>query len=105
MPEEHHQPAPHVGGGAGLGGAGLGGAGLGGPGLGGAGLAGAGTGTGNVGTGGAGAGGSEAFLHLLNNPQFQMVRNLIRQNPQMLQGILIQLQQSNPELFNVSMGV
>lgn len=46
-------------------------------------------------------GGSEAFSHLLNNPQFQMVRNLIRQNPQMLQGILLQLQQSNPDLFTV----
>lgn len=44
---------------------------------------------------------SEAFMHLLNNPQFQMVRSLIRQNPAMLQTILVQLQQSNPELFNV----
>lgn len=61
---------------------------------------GTGAGTGLAGPVG-GAGGSEAFLQLLNNPQFQMVRNLIRQNPQMLQGILMQLQQSNPDLFNV----
>lgn len=43
-------------------------------------------------------------MQLLNNPQFQMVRSMIRQNPQMLQTILVQLQQSNPELFNVRLG-
>lgn len=48
-----------------------------------------------------GAGSSNPFMQLLNNPQLQMVRTLIRQQPQMLPAILMQLQQSNPELFNV----
>lgn len=61
----------------------------------------------SLGLGGLGQEGSgnlasnAAFLSILNNPQLQMFRNLIRQQPQMLPGIMMQLQQNNPELFNV----
>jgi len=40
-----------------------------------------------------------AFLN--NNPQFQRVRELIHSNPQLLQPLLQQLGQSNPELMEV----
>lgn len=45
-------------------------------------------------------GGAEDFGALLNNPQFLGLRNIIRQNPQLLQPLLAQIQQSQPELYN-----
>jgi len=38
---------------------------------------------------------------LANDPNFQQLRNAVRQNPQMLQSILAVIAQSNPQLFNV----
>ena len=42
------------------------------------------------------AGGSLEFLR--NNPQFQQLRQLVQQQPQMLEPILAQLGQGNPQL-------
>jgi UV excision repair protein RAD23 len=51
--------------------------------------------------GAAGAAGGEDDGHLQflrNNPQFQQLRQLVQQQPQMLQSILEQLNQANPQL-------
>jgi len=50
---------------------------------------------------GAAAGGQNNLAFLNNNPQFQRLRELIHTNPQLLQPILQQLGQSNPELMEV----
>jgi len=57
--------------------------------------------TGSTGTGGAaaGAGGANANLDFLrNNPQFQQLRQVVQQQPQMLEPILQQVAQGNPQL-------
>ncbi|ORX36538.1 UV excision repair protein Rad23, partial [Anaeromyces robustus] len=50
---------------------------------------------------GAAAGGQNNLAFLNNNPEFQRLRELIHTNPQLLQPILQQLGQSNPELMEV----
>jgi len=54
-----------------------------------------------AGAGAAAAGGQNNLAFLNNNPQFQRLRELIHTNPQLLQPILQQLGQSNPELMEV----
>ena len=49
------------------------------------------------GTGGAGAG-LGSLEHLRNNPQFQQLRQVVQQQPQMLEPILQQVAQGNPQL-------
>jgi len=49
----------------------------------------------------AAAGGQNNLAFLNNNPQFQRIRELIHSNPQLLQPLLQQLGQSNPELMEV----
>lgn len=49
------------------------------------------------GTGGAGAGLGN-LEHLRNNPQFQQLRQVVQQQPQMLEPILAQVAQGNPQL-------
>ncbi|KAJ1970195.1 UV excision repair protein rad23 [Dispira parvispora] len=45
-----------------------------------------------------------ALQFLQNDPQFQSIRQMIQRDPQLLQPVLQQLSQSNPELFNLLMG-
>ncbi|ORX42749.1 hypothetical protein BCR36DRAFT_587028 [Piromyces finnis] len=47
------------------------------------------------------AGGQDNLAFLNNNPQFQRIRELIHSNPQLLQPLLQQLSQSNPELMEL----
>jgi len=47
------------------------------------------------------AGGQNNLAFLNNNPQFQRIRELIHSNPQLLQPLLQQLGQSNPELMEI----
>jgi UV excision repair protein RAD23 len=72
-----------------------GGAGAGGDLFGGAGAAGAGAG---AGTGGAPGSGLGNLDFLRNNPQFQQLRQVVQQNPQMLEPILQQVGAGNPQL-------
>jgi len=51
--------------------------------------------------GGAGLGGLGNLEFLRNNPQFQQLRNAVQQNPQMLEPILQQVAQGNPQLASV----
>jgi UV excision repair protein RAD23 len=46
-----------------------------------------------------------ALEGIRNSPQFQQLRQLIQAQPQLLQPILQQLGQSNPELLQVGGGV
>ena len=66
------------------------------------GAAGAGAGAGTGAGAGAGAGGAGAGLgnldFLRNNPQFQQLRQVVQQNPQMLEPILQQVGAGNPQL-------
>jgi len=64
---------------------------------------------GGGGGGGSGAGqgqgygsqGSGALDALRNNPQFEMLRAMVQQNPNMLQSLMNQLAQSNPQLMQM----
>jgi UV excision repair protein RAD23 len=49
----------------------------------------------------AAAGGQNNLAFLNNNPQFQRIRELIHSNPQLLQPVLQQFGQSNPELMEL----
>jgi len=46
-------------------------------------------------------GGDNPLAFLANNPMFAQLRAAIQQNPQMLQALLAQIAQSNPQLFQV----
>lgn len=50
---------------------------------------------------GAGAGGVGPFDFLRQNPQFNQLRFMVQQNPQLLQPILAQLGQANPDLLQM----
>merc|ERR1712000_710864 len=45
--------------------------------------------------------GSDIFDSLRSHPQFNSIRQLVQQHPQLLQPILQQLQQTNPQTFNL----
>lgn len=49
----------------------------------------------------AAAGVSDIFDPLRNHPQFNSVRQLVQQHPQLLQPVLQQLAQSNPQIFQL----
>ena len=51
-------------------------------------------------TGGAAAGG-ESLAFLRDQPQFQQIREMVHQNPDLLQPLLVQLGQSNPNMLQV----
>lgn len=72
--------------------------GQGGRGAGGAAAAAAGLDFGSVGAGAAGAGGLGNLDFLRNNPQFQQLRQVVQQNPAMLEPILQQVGAGNPQL-------
>lgn len=60
-----------------------------------------GAGAGNLGGGGAAAAGGEGAANLeflRNNPQFQQLRQVVQQQPQMLEPILQQVAAGNPQL-------
>lgn len=68
--------------------------------------AGAGAGAGNLGGGqagteGAGQGGAANLEFLRNNPQFQQLRQVVQQQPQMLEPILQQVAAGNPQLASI----
>ncbi|KAI9697715.1 MAG: hypothetical protein M1820_007702 [Bogoriella megaspora] len=68
-------------------------------GTGGRGASGGGVGAGLGGGAGGGAGGGLGSLEALrNNPQFQQLRQVVQQQPQMLEPILQQVAQGNPQL-------
>lgn len=46
--------------------------------------------------------GQSPFAALSNHPQFQQLRQLIRQQPQLLEPLLQQIGQSQPQLLQVS---
>lgn len=54
--------------------------------------------TGSGGAGGAGAGGVGNLDFLRNNPQFQQLRQVVQQQPHMLETILQQVGAGNPQL-------
>lgn len=57
---------------------------------------------GSGGSGGRGHGtGSGALEALRNNPQFEMLRAMVQQNPGMLQSLISELAQSNPQLMQL----
>lgn len=45
--------------------------------------------------------GSTTFNFLLNSPEFQSIRTILRQDPNELEPLMSQLSTSNPELFNL----
>lgn len=51
--------------------------------------------------GGGGSGGGSPLESLRNSPQFEALRGMIQQNPHMLQGIMQELGQSNPQLVQI----
>lgn len=50
-------------------------------------------------TSSGGGEGTGALDFLRNNPQFSALRNMVAQNPQILQPMLQELERSNPDLF------
>jgi len=46
---------------------------------------------------------SEAFQRLISDPQFQQLRAAIQANPMLLEGLLNQLKQQNPMIYNLIM--
>ena len=63
-----------------------------------AGTGGAAGGAGGAGAGGAGEGTPVNLDFMRNNPTFQQLRNLVQQQPQMLETVLQQVTASNPQL-------
>jgi len=57
---------------------------------------------GGGGEGNAASGGANALSFLRTNPQFQQLRQLVQTQPHLLQPLLQQLGQSNPQLLQVS---
>ena len=50
---------------------------------------------------GQGSESSQAFEHLRNLPNFNSIRSLVQQQPQLLQQILHNLSQANPQLYQL----
>ena len=45
--------------------------------------------------------GAQVLAQLVNSPQFAQIKQIIRTNPAALQPILMQIQNSSPQLYNV----
>lgn len=59
------------------------------------------SGAGGAATGAGAGGGMAAFAQLRNSPQFQQLRQVVQEQPQLLQPILQSLGQSNPALLGM----
>jgi hypothetical protein len=46
--------------------------------------------------------GTQVLAQLVNSPQFAQIKQIIRTNPAALQPILMQIQNSSPQLYNVN---
>lgn len=57
-------------------------------------------GTGSTGSTGS-TGGADPFRQLISQPQFQQMRQVLQQNPQLLAQLMEQLYRTNPELFQI----